>query len=59
MPRNASVGPLWLLSPLVVDDVEDHLDAGVVEALHHRLELAHGSPVALKRMSGARKAIVL
>ena len=29
------------LGGVVVDDVEDHLDAGAVQRLHHALELAH------------------
>ena len=29
------------LGGVVVDDVEDHLDAGAVQRLHHLLELAH------------------
>ena len=34
--RRAEVVPL---GRVVVDDVEDHLDAGAVQRLHHRLEL--------------------
>ena len=33
---------LVALAGVVEDDVEDHLDARLVERLHHRLELAHG-----------------
>jgi hypothetical protein len=29
------------LGGVVVDDVEDHLDAGVVQRAHHPLELLH------------------
>jgi hypothetical protein len=29
------------LGRVVVDDVEDHLDAGLVQGLHHLLELLH------------------
>ena len=33
MPRNDSVGPeMVALGRVVVDDVEDHLDAGLVQA---------------------------
>ena len=42
MPRSDSVGPeLVALGGVVVDDVEDHLDAGGVQRAHHHLELAH------------------
>ena len=41
MPRNDSVGPeLIAFGGVVVDDVEDDFDAGRVQRLHHRLELA-------------------
>ena len=37
-----SVGPSWLPSAgVVVDDVEDHLDAGGVQRPDHHLELVH------------------
>ena len=40
MPRNDSVGPeVVALGGVVVDDVEDDLDAGLVHRAHHRLEL--------------------
>ncbi len=40
MPRKLSVGPeVVALAGVVVDDVEDDLDAGRVQRLHHRLEL--------------------
>jgi hypothetical protein len=32
------------LGGVVVDDVEDHLDAGLVQRLDHRLELQHLLP---------------
>ncbi len=42
MPRSESVGThVVALGGVVVDDVEDHLDVGVVQGLHHRLELLH------------------
>ena len=46
---------------VVVDHVEDHLDAGAVQALHHGLELADllPAPSAAKRTSGAKKPIEL
>ena len=45
MPLNDSVGPaLVALGGVVVDDVEDHLDAGVVEVRHHLLELGDREP---------------
>ena len=37
------------LAGVVVDDVQDHLDPGAVEGLHHRLELAHLAPGPLAR----------
>ena len=41
MPLNDSVGPaLVALRGVVVDDVENHLEAGVVKARDHLLELA-------------------
>ncbi len=40
MPRNDSVGPsLVALGGVVVDHVEDHLDARLVQPAHHLLEL--------------------
>ena len=40
MPLNDSVGPeLVAFGGVVVDHVEDHLDAGVVQRRHHLLEL--------------------
>ena len=40
MPRKDSVGPeRAALGRVVVDDVEDDLDAGRVQRLHHGLEL--------------------
>ena len=42
MPRNDSVGPgCPALGGVVVDDVEDDLDAGLVQRLDHGLELGH------------------
>src|SRR3546814_8328048 len=44
------------LGRVVVDDVEDDLDAGLVEAAHHQLELvqvAFGRDVARRRRKGA------
>ena len=42
MPRNDEHRPeVVALGGVVVDDVEDHLDAGAVQRLHHPLELAH------------------
>ena len=44
MPRSDSVGPSWLPSRgVVVDHVEDDLDAGGVQRADHHLELVHGS----------------
>ena len=40
---------------VVVDDVEDDLDAGIVQPLHRRLELAEMTPFDEKRGSGAKK----
>ena len=41
MPRNESVGPgVIALGGVVVDHVEDHLEARVVQILDHLLELA-------------------
>ena len=37
------------LGGVVVDDVEDHLDAGAVQRLHHPLELAHLLAAAVAR----------
>ena len=64
MPRSDSVGPeLIALGRVVVDDVEDHLDAGGVQRAHHRLELADGAGrrCATRRSarSGAKKPSVL
>ena len=68
MPRIDSIGPeVVALGGVVVDDVEDHLDAGGVERLHHRLELRLTevrSPADRPRarrssLCGARKAIEL
>ena len=40
-PLKLIVGPWWLPSLGVVeDDVEDHLDPGLVQRLHHVAELA-------------------
>jgi hypothetical protein len=40
MPRKESVGPRWLpLRRVVVDDVEQHLDAGFMHAPDKDLEL--------------------
>ena len=42
MPLSDSVGPAVVaLGGVVVDDVEDHLDARRVQRLHHLLELLH------------------
>ena len=42
MPLNDSVGPdVIALGRVVVDDVEDHLDAGLVQRLDHLLEVLH------------------
>ena len=42
MPRKRERGPeVIALRGVVVDHVEDHLDAGAVERLHHLLELVH------------------
>ena len=41
-PLNESIGPeVVALGGVVVDHVEDHLDAGAVQRLDHPLELAH------------------
>ena len=40
MPRNDSVGPAFVaFRGVVVHHVQDHLDAGIVQARHHFLEL--------------------
>ena len=39
MPRKLMVGPVVALGGVVVDDVENHLDARLVERPHHGLEL--------------------
>ena len=40
MPAKHSVGPMLVaLGGVVVDDVEDDLDVGLVQRLDHRLEL--------------------
>ena len=50
MPRSESVGPeLVALGGVVVDHVEDDLDAGRVQRAHHRLELAHRGHAAASR----------
>ena len=64
MPRNDSVGPsLVAFGRVVVDHVENHLDAGGVQVAHHRLELAHRDrsdrPASRSRGSGAKKPSVL
>ena len=42
MPLNDEHRPeVVALGGVVVDDVEDHLDAGAVQRLDHPLELAH------------------
>ena len=49
------------LGGVVVDDVEDHLDAGAVERLDHPLELVHLLAVRAGgrvRACGAKKPIV-
>ena len=44
------------LGGVVVDDVEDHLDPGAVERLHHPLELAHLLAArARRRVEGVRR----
>jgi hypothetical protein len=43
------------LRRVVVDDVEDHLDAGAVQRLHHPLELAH--LVARRRVERVRREV--
>ena len=41
MPRSDSVGPeVIAFGGVVVDHVEDHLEAGGVQRPHHHLELA-------------------
>ena len=53
MPRSESVGPeVVAFGRVVVDDVEDHLDAGGVQRADHRLELAHG----FERRAATREA---
>ena len=43
MPLKDSVGPSSIaLGGVVVNDVEDDLDAGIVEARHHFLEFGEG-----------------
>ena len=42
MPRKRQRRPeVVALGGVVVDDVEDDLDAGLVQRAHHRLELGH------------------
>ena len=43
---------LVALGGVVVDDVEDHLDPGRVERLHHRLELLHLAGGGVARLRG-------
>ena len=53
MPRNESVGPRSsALRGVVVDDVEDHLDAGVVKVLDQGLELGQRVAGHVARLRG-------
>ena len=46
------------LGGVVVDDVEDHLDAGAVQRLDHPLELAHLlAPAAGRGIGGVRREV--
>ena len=59
MPRSDSVGPeVIALGGVVVDHVENHLDAGAVQRPHHRLNSRTASVAAMRdadsRMSGAK-----
>ena len=60
MPRKLIVGPeVVAFGGVVVDDVEDHLDAGLVERPDHGLELgdrAAGVPVRRRTGSAARRS---
>ena len=52
-PQAEGGAELVALGGVVVDDVEDHLDAGRVEGQHHRLELPHLlAPGARRRVLG-------
>ena len=56
MPRNDSVGPSWLPSAgVVVDDVEDDLDAGLVQALDRGLELGDRAARQKARIGGEKR----
>jgi hypothetical protein len=56
MPRIDSVGPeVVALGRVVVDDVEDHLDAGRVQRLHHRLELLGHAERVARRVQVVRR----
>ena len=55
MPRKQSVGPMLVaFGGVVVDDVEDHLEPGGVQRLHHRLELVDRCRRASSAASGAK-----
>ena len=58
MPRNDSVGPMWLPSAVVVDHVQDHLDAGLV---HDCTNVLTSPSELLPRYSGcgAKKPMLL
>ena len=52
-PQAEGGAELVALGGVVVDDVEDHLDAGRVQGQHHRLELPHLlAPGARRRVLG-------
>ena len=59
IPRNDEHRPAVVaLGGVVVDDVEDHLDPGAVERLHHPLELAHLLAAAAgRRVGGVRRQV--
>ena len=52
MPRKLSVGPVVALAGVVVDDIENHLDPGRVQRLHHALELAERSARRIAHVGG-------
>ena len=55
MPRKRERGPrVVALGGVVVDDVEQDLDAGAVQRLHHRLELAHLLAAVARREARVR-----
>ena len=62
MPLNDSVGPRSIaFGGMIVNDVQDHLDSGIVKARHHFLEFGEGKVGHVMRSggSGAKNAIVL